>query len=50
MVYILGLHNVVNEYSLDDMNLYNEYIEAKKNKDFAKSDLLRTKLAAKGII
>jgi len=50
MVYILGLHNVVNEYSLDDMNLYNEYIEAKKNKDFAKSDLLRAKLAAKGII
>jgi cysteinyl-tRNA synthetase len=50
MVYILGLHNEVKEFAKEDMDLYNEYLDAKKNKDFAKSDALREELIKKGII
>ncbi len=50
MVKILGLHNSVKEYSKEDMDLYNEYLAAKKNKDFATSDKLRNSLIEKGII
>ena len=50
MVYILGLHNSVKKFSKEDMDLYNEYLEAKKNKDFSKSDILRDDLIKKGII
>ncbi len=50
MVYILGLHNEVKEFTKEDMDLYNEYLGAKKNKDFTKSDALREELIKKGII
>lgn len=50
MVKILGLHNVVKEYSKEDMDLYNQYINAKKNKDFETSDKIRNSLIEKGII
>ena len=50
MVKILGLHNSVKEYSKEDMDLYNQYLNAKKNKDFETSDKLRISLIEKGII
>lgn len=49
MVYILGLHNKVKEYSEEEINLLSEYNEAKKNKDFEKSDKLRQILIEKNI-
>jgi len=50
MVSILGLHNKVQEFSVEDIELYNKYLEAKKNKDFATSDLLRNELLEKKIL
>lgn len=48
--WILGLHYEYKEFSKDEIMIYNEYIEAKKNKDFAKSDILRNKLIELKII
>lgn len=50
MTYILGLHYSVKEFSKEDMGLYNEYLAAKANKDFARSDELRNILIQKSII
>ena len=50
MVYILGLHNKVIEFNKEDIALYKEYLEAKKAKNFTKSDLLRNELISKGVL
>ena len=50
MVYILGLHNEIKNLSADELNLYQEYLTTKKNKDFEKSDSIRDKLIEKNII
>ncbi len=47
---ILGLHFEYKEFSKDEIIIYNNYIEAKKNKDFANSDILRNKLIELKII
>lgn len=48
--FILGLSFKPNKFNKDDLDLYNEYIEAKKNKDFEKSDTLRKQLFEKKIL
>lgn len=50
MSYILGLHFEVRKYNADEMYLYNQYLEAKKNKNFELSDKLREELTNKNII
>lgn len=44
MLYVLGLNIGYKKLSEEDKNLYKEYLEAKSNRDFAKSDELRAKL------
>ena len=39
--YILGLHFAPYKFSDEDISLYKEYLEAKANKDFEKSDKIR---------
>lgn len=48
--YILGLHFTPSKLSDDDLSIYKEYILAKENKDFAKSDELRKILIEKNIL
>lgn len=48
--YILGLHFTPSKLSDDDLSIYKEYIRAKENKDFAKSDELRKILIEKNIL
>lgn len=48
--YILGLHFTPSKLSDDDLSIYKEYIQAKENKDFAKSDELRKILIEKNIL
>ncbi|MCF0117300.1 MAG: cysteine--tRNA ligase [Bacilli bacterium] len=50
MFYILGLNIQYPLLNAEDKKLYNEYNEAKANKDFEKSDLLRNTLIEKGIL
>ena len=50
MFYVLGLNIPYVKLSDEDLKLYKEYIEAKKNKDFIKSDEIRTLLTEKGIM
>ena len=50
MFYVLGLNIPYVKLSDEDLKLYKEYIEAKKNKDFRKSDEIRTLLTEKGIM
>lgn len=50
MLEVLGLELPVNILSEEDIALYNQYLEAKANKDFALSDELRQKLTDKGIM
>lgn len=48
--YILGLHFTPSKLSDDELSIYKEYIQAKENKDFAKSDELRKILIEKNIL
>lgn len=50
MCKILGLHFAPKSMNEEERNLYNSYLEAKSNKDFAKSDELRAVLIEKGIL
>lgn len=50
MLYILGLDIHYTELSADDKKLYKEYLEAKANKDFNKSDEIRNELIARKIL
>lgn len=50
MLFILGLDIKYTVLSEDDKKLYNEYIEAKSNKDFAKSDEIRKELIERKIL
>ncbi len=48
--YILGLHFTPSKLSDEDLSIYKEYLLAKENKDFAKSDELRKVLIEKNIL
>ena len=50
MLYVLGLDIKYTELSEEDKKLYNEYMTAKQNKDFAKSDEIRNELIARKIL
>lgn len=50
MVEILGISNKIKELSKEDIDLYNEYLDAKNAKNFKKSDELRAKLIDKGML
>ena len=50
MFYVLGLDIPYVKLNEEDLKLYRSYIEAKQNKDFAKSDEIRNTLIAKGIM
>jgi cysteinyl-tRNA synthetase len=47
---ILGLKYDLPELTSDDKKLYNEWLDARSNKDFEKADTLRSQLMEKGII
>ena len=49
MLDILGYAMHTPNVSNEDKLLYNSYITAKKNKDFARSDALRNELLKKGL-
>lgn len=48
--YILGLEYNFKELTEDDKQLYNNWIEARNNKDFEKADILRKELIDRNII
>ena len=48
--YILGLEYNFKELTEDDKQLYNNWIEARNNKDFEKADTLRKELIDRNII
>jgi cysteinyl-tRNA synthetase len=50
MISILGLSIKVKKFNNEEISLYNEYIKAKKEKNFARSDELRNELIAKKIM
>ncbi len=50
MAFILGLHFEPKKMSDEDVALYKEYLDAKAQKDFEKSDSLRKKLIERKII
>ena len=50
MFYVLGLDINYVKLSDEDLSLYREYMNAKQNKDFEKSDELRKSLIEKGIM
>ena len=50
MFYVLGLNIEYVKLSDDDRTLYNQYLEAKQEKNFAKSDEIRQILMEKGIM
>jgi cysteinyl-tRNA synthetase len=50
MAFILGLHFEPKKMSDEDVALYKEYLDAKTQKDFEKSDSLRKKLIERKII
>lgn len=50
IVNILGLHYDLQELSVEDKDLYNNWNEAKKNKNYELADKLREQLIAKNII
>ncbi len=47
---IFGFRFVQREFSQEDLAEYDEYQEARRNKDYAKSDILRKSLSEKGIL
>lgn len=50
ILYILGIFVPYHKFSDDELTLYNKYLEAKQNKDFEKSDILRKELVKKGVL
>jgi cysteinyl-tRNA synthetase len=44
MLHILGIYIELHDFNKDDIALYNDWMNAKNNKDFNKADELRTKL------
>lgn len=50
MLYVLGLNISYKKLNDDDKKLYHEYMEAKSNRDFAKSDELRAELIKRNIL
>ena len=50
MVSILGLDVSYRYLSQDDINLYHAYEQAKMNKDYQRSDMIRNELIEKGIL
>ena len=50
MVSILGLDVAYRYLSQDDINLYHAYEQAKMNKDYQRSDMIRNELIEKGIL
>ena len=49
MLYVYGLNQNLERMSLENRNLYNEWIDARKKKDFSKADELRNKLLSNGV-
>ena len=49
MLYVYGLNQNLEKMSLENRNLYNEWIDARKEKDFSKADELRNKLLSNGV-
>ena len=47
---IMGLKYEYNKLSEEDINIYKEWLEYRKNKDFENADKLREKLIEKGIV
>ncbi len=47
---IFGFRMENREYSAEDIQEYNDFQEARRNKDYAKSDILRKSLTEKGIL
>ena len=50
IINILGLHYDLKTLSADDKNIYQEWLEAKANKDYNKADELRENLVKKEIL
>jgi len=50
MLFVLGLDIEYTKLSEDDINLYNEYLASKANKDFARSDEIRNELIKRKIM
>ena len=50
MFYVLGLDIKYVEMNKEDKEIYNQYLSAKNNQDYAKSDELRKLLVDKGIM
>jgi len=50
MCHILGLHYEPKAFTTEEKDLYNQYQEAKNNKDFERSDAIRKDLIAKGVL
>lgn len=50
MVSVLGLDVAYRYLSQDDINLYHAYEQAKINKDYQRSDMIRSELIEKGIL
>ncbi len=50
ILYILGIFVPYHKFSDDELTLYDKYLEAKQNKDFEKSDILRKELVKKGVL
>ena len=50
MSYILGLHFAPLKLNDTDLNLYQNYLDAKSQRDFERSDILRKELIEKGIL
>lgn len=50
MLYVLGLTLSYQRLSKEDIDLYNQYLSAKANKNFTLSDQIRQKLIEKGIM
>ena len=50
MSYILGLHFAPLKLNDTDLNLYENYLDAKSQRDFERSDILRKELIEKGIL
>lgn len=50
MFYVLGLDIGYTKLSEDDLKLYQDYLQSKADKDFAKSDVLRAELIARKIM
>ena len=50
VIHILGLHIKEKRFTKEEIELYKNYVEAKKNKNFALSDELRNQLISKSIL